>query len=225
MRFVEGITFRELLRGGEEKAIAQAAFSAGETLAAIGRKVFPKPGWLAPGPTVKRALLEGADPMPRFVDLCLASETLRRRMPPDLRDRIHHLVWSRAAPLAVLSEEKCLVHGDFNKRNLLVRPHSGRWIVAAVLDWEFAVSGSPLGDIGNFLRYEIASRPMAEPHFSIGYVRAGGTLPQDWRYLAKLVDLAAVCDGLTSDQLPPAIAEELIEIARATVENGDPQFA
>src|SRR6185437_6695629 len=42
----------------------------------------------------------------------------------------------------------------------------GTWTVAAVLDWEFAVSGSPLLDIGHFLRYECASRPLAEPHFS-----------------------------------------------------------
>ena len=31
---------------------------------------------------------------------------------------------------------------------------AGRWAVAAVLDWEFAVSGSPLADVGHFLRYE-----------------------------------------------------------------------
>lgn len=90
MRYVEGISFQELRRSGDADAIAQAASSAGEALAAIARATFPRSGWLAPGPTVTVALLEGADdPVPRFVDLCLASENLRRRMPANLRDRTH----------------------------------------------------------------------------------------------------------------------------------------
>ncbi|MBI3827785.1 MAG: phosphotransferase, partial [Candidatus Rokubacteria bacterium] len=224
MRFVEGISFRELRRTGDADAIAQAAFSAGETLAAIGRTTFSKPGWLSAGPAVTAPLLEGANPMPRFVDSCLASENLQRRLPADLRDRIHTVLWASSAALAVASEETRLVHGDFNKRNLLVRPEAGRWIVAAVVDWEFAVSGSPLADLGNFLRYELASRPLAEPHFSTGYRQAGGALPPDWRHVSKLVDLTAVCESLTHDSLPATVAAELVEIARATVGNRDPRF-
>jgi aminoglycoside phosphotransferase (APT) family kinase protein len=224
MRFVEGISFRDLRRSGDMEAIAQAAFSAGETLACIGRTTFGKPGWLAPGLRVTKPLLDGADPMPRFVDSCLATENLQQRMPADLRDRTHDLLWSWAASLAALGEEARLVHGDFNGRNLLVRPAAGRWAVSAVLDWEFAVSGAPLADLGNFLRYERADRPIAEPHFSTGYLRAGGALPQDWRRLAKLIDLTAVCESLTHEELPGDVTRELLEIVRATVESRDPQF-
>ena len=46
MLYVEGITFRELKRRGDPSAIAQAARSTGETLAAIHRHVFAKSGWL-----------------------------------------------------------------------------------------------------------------------------------------------------------------------------------
>ncbi len=53
-----------------------------------------------------------------------------------------------------------LLHGDFNKRNTLLRCVNGRWSVPAILDWEFAVSGTPPMDFGNFLRYERASRPL-----------------------------------------------------------------
>lgn len=168
MRYVEGISFRELARGGDTEAIAQAAYSAGETLASIGRTTFPQSGWLAPGPKVAAPLLEGPDRMLRFVDLCLASTQLRERMTVDLRDRTHALVWSWAPQLADLDEEACLVHGDFGKRNLLVRRMAGQWVVAAVLDWEFAVSSSPLADVGHFLRYERASRAVVEPHSQMG---------------------------------------------------------
>lgn len=224
MRFVDGISFQELRRGGDRDAVAQAACSAGETLAAIGRPTFPRPGWLAPGPAVTVALLEGVNPMPRFVDLCLASANLQRRMPADLPDRTHALVWSWVSQFAGPEDEARLVHGDFNRRNLLVRRIAGRWSVAAVLDWEFAVSSSPLADLGRFLRYERPSRPVVEPHFSTGFLQAGGTLARDWRSLARLVDLAALCESLTHDQLPDAVVRELVELVRATVENREPQL-
>jgi aminoglycoside phosphotransferase (APT) family kinase protein len=225
VRYVEGITFHELTRSGDKDAIAQAAYAAGKTLACIGRRTFSKSGWLGPGPTVTAALFEGADPIPRFVDLCLASTNLKRRMQADLRDRTHALVWSWAPQLAQLDDAACLVHGDFGKRNLLVRSVTGKWIVAAVLDWEFAVSGSPLADLGHFLRYERASRPLVEPHFSNGYFHAGGKLPQNWHQLARLVDLTALCESLTHDQLPDTVVAELVELIRAVAENRDPRLA
>ena len=162
--------------------------------------------------------------MPRFVDLCLASANLQRRMPEELRNRTHDLVWSCSSRLAALDKEPCLVHGDFSKSNLLVRLIAGRWSVAAVLDWEFAISGSPLVDFGNFLRYERVSSPFAEPHFSRGYLNGGGTLPQDWQRLMRIVDLAALCSSLTEDELPDAVVSELVDLIRATVDNSDPQL-
>jgi hypothetical protein len=48
--------------------------------------------------------------------------------------------------------QACLVHGDFNPKNLLVDPASGE--VTGVLDWEFAHAGTPVTDLGNLLRFE-----------------------------------------------------------------------
>jgi aminoglycoside phosphotransferase (APT) family kinase protein len=223
LRYVEGITFRELKRAGNADAIAQAAHSAGQVLAAIGRTGFPKAGWLGPGATVCAPLLEGAQAMPRFVDLCLESVNLRGRMGAGLCEGVHTLVWQWAPRLSLLEEEARLVHGDFGKRNLLVRNVARKWAVAAVLDWEFAVSGTTLADLGHFVCYERTSRPLVEPHFSQGYLEAGGTLPEDWRQVARIVDLASICESLTHEYLPDGAAVELIELVRATVENRDPQ--
>jgi len=222
MRYVEGVSFRELKRIGDCDAVAHAAYSAGETLAAIGRTVFPNSGWLGPGPSVTAPLLEGPDPLPRFVARCLASPNAERRMSVALRDRAHALIWSHSSELRRLYDTTSLVHGDFNKRNLLVRPVDGRWAVAAVLDWEFAVSGSPLADLGSFLRYERALSPLIEPHFSAGYSNSGGTLAGGWRRLARIVDLAALCESLTHDALSGEIVTELVELVCAVVENRDP---
>jgi aminoglycoside phosphotransferase (APT) family kinase protein len=224
LQFVEGVSPLDLKRRRDFEAFAQAAFSAGESLAAIGRIGFPKAGWLGPGPAVTAPLLEGADPQPRFVDLCLAAPNLERRVPAELRQRIHKLIWQWAPRLAALDADPRLVHGDFSRRNLVARQVAGRWVVVAVLDWEFAIAGGPLADIENFLRYELDARPMAEPHFSTGYTRAEGALPQDWRRLGRLVGLTANCESLTRDELPDDISRELLELVQATVEDRDPRL-
>jgi fructokinase len=118
--------------------------------------------------------------------------------------------------LAQLAAERNLVHGDFNGSNLLVQCVPDKWCVAAVLDWEFAISGSPLNDAGNFLRYERAEGPLLEPHFSAGYLDAGGRLPHDWRRLAQILDLTAICQRLTRPQPDPEVSK-LVEAVRATV--------
>ncbi|MGC4942918.1 phosphotransferase family protein [Kribbella sp. DT2] len=48
-------------------------------------------------------------------------------------------------------ERFCLVHSDFNPKNLLVDPATAT--ITGLIDWEFAHSGSPYGDLGNLLRF------------------------------------------------------------------------
>ena len=222
---VEGISFSDLESSGDANRVSQAAYDVGRTLALIGRIEFSNSGWLGPGPSAISPLLEAANPSPRFVDLCLNSGNVLQRMAPKLRNQVSDLVWSNAAELASLDKASRLVHGDFGNRNLLVRKISESWAVAAVLDWEFAIAGSPLIDVGHFLRYETLSHPKVEPHFSNAYLRTGGWLPDGWRRLARIVDLTALCESLTHEALPSALIAELIELVSATVEDRDPRFS
>ena len=216
-RYVEGISFLELKRSGDVEAIAQAAYAAGEALAAIGRTNFATPGWITAGPSVREPLLTGDNAIPRFIESCLTARILESRMPGELRDRTRTATWSFARRLADLQSEAALVHGDFNRRNLMVRRVGDRWGVAAVLDWEYAVSGSSLADIASFLRYENAARPLVEPHFSAGYLDGGGRLPDDWRRLARVLDLAAIIESLTRDRLPAHVIAELLALVQTIV--------
>jgi aminoglycoside phosphotransferase (APT) family kinase protein len=45
----------------------------------------------------------------------------------------------------------CLVHSDFNPKNLLVDPETAQ--LTGLIDWEFAHAGSPYSDLGNLLRF------------------------------------------------------------------------
>lgn len=95
-----------LIRRADSDAIGQAAYSAGKTLAEIGRIMFSNSGWLSPGPAVTLPPIEGPDPIPRFQEMCLESPNLQLRMPVDLRDRTHAVVWS------VSLRQACVISRD-----------------------------------------------------------------------------------------------------------------
>jgi aminoglycoside phosphotransferase (APT) family kinase protein len=222
LRYVEGIPFRQLRRSRNGAAIASAAFEIGRTLAAIGRYQFEQPGWFGPGLRIGGRFIEGADSVARFVDLCLASANLQRRVTSELVTSLHDFAWQWSPRLAWLEQECRLVHSDFGARNVLVREVEGQWQVAAVIDWEFAFSGSPLFDAGNFLRYERSQQPLVEPHFSQGLLAGGGHLREEWRQLARVIDLGALCEMLTRDELPEDVEREIVQLVRATLEDRDP---
>lgn len=241
LEYIDGLTFQQLKRTNDLQAIQEASYSIGQSLAAIGRYQFHKPGRLIVNQTVVQQssvgvtplttlevgapYIEGDNPIPRILDSFLASEKLQRRTGAALAKRLHDFVWSWAPRLRELDDQQnpshSLVHSDFGSRNILVRKVEGKWVVAGVIDWEFAFSGSPLIDVGNFLRYERARRPLREPHFSRSFVEHGGKLPEDWRNVTRVLDLTALCEMLTRDP-PPEIVTELLDLIQATLDDLDP---
>jgi len=87
-----------------------------------------------------------------------------------------------------------------------------------VLDWEFAVAGAPLNDIGNFLRYSARQQPAYESGFSDGYLAAGGILPDDWKRLSRMVDLINLCDFLDRAEDNPTIVNAVRPLVQATLD-------
>jgi len=66
--------------------------------------------------------------------------------------RIPWEVVDQAEGLLAGVDRFCLVHSDFNPKNLLVDPVAAR--ITGLIDWEFAHAGSPYADLGNLLRFE-----------------------------------------------------------------------
>jgi aminoglycoside phosphotransferase (APT) family kinase protein len=121
----------------------------------------------------------------------------------------------RLASTALVATDTRLVHGDFRKWNVIVR--DGR--CAAIIDWEHAGSGSPMGDIGLFLRYERDGHPRFGRELAAGLVDGGAELPDDWRRQSRIADLASVCTSLARAALPNDIVSELVAVARGVVED------
>lgn len=62
-----------------------------------------------------------------------------------------HVIGYAEDVLADGVDRVCLVHSDFNPKNLLVDPATAR--ITGLIDWEFAHAGSPYTDLGNLFRW------------------------------------------------------------------------
>ncbi|MGW6278166.1 phosphotransferase family protein [Kribbella sp. NPDC055071] len=84
----------------------------------------------------------------------------------------------------------CLVHSDFNPKNLLVDPATAR--ITGLIDWEFAHAGSPYADLGNLLRF-CTDTVLAEAVLSV--LRGSGlSLGEPLVDLGRAADLWALLD-------------------------------
>jgi len=218
-QYVPGTTFRELKRSRDRRAVAEASFATGRTLAIIGQRQFNGGTPLRADPAVFEGFLaNGPDALPQFFSACAASATLQRRIGSATVAKLLTVVGAWAPYTCELMSQPVLVHGDFSPANIVLRNDSNSWQVAAILDWEFACGGSHLFDVGHFLRYESDQLPLLEPHFSSGFLAAGGRLPKDWRRLSRIVDLAGIAGGLTKAQLPAGADSELHALLNATLD-------
>jgi len=107
----------------------------------------------------------------------------------------------------------CFVHSDFNPKNLLLDPETLE--VTAVLDWEFAHSGSPYTDLGNLVRFE------RRPAFVEAAVEAWGVSDLDH---ARAADLYALVDLAVRDHDQAArhqVTGQAHRLLRAVAHTGD----
>ena len=95
----------------------------------------------------------------------------------------------------------CLVHSDFNPKNLLVDPATAQ--LTGLIDWEFAHAGSVSADLGNLLRF-CTDRVLAAAVLSV--VRAGPDLGDRLIERARAADLWALIDLASRPAANPVAA-------------------
>jgi len=100
-----------------------------------------------------------------------------------------------------------LTHGDFGRSNILVCIDELGARVEAVIDWEFAFSGSPMMDLGNLLRPPLGNYRASKTRWLVAIaprvtcLRTGGDSPlynglADW---AAFVGRPRINDALIDD--------------------------
>lgn len=195
-RFVPGPLLGSVLSTVDCGGARELGCAVGATLAGIGTVTFARPGFLS-GANLDPDGTELTSGLDVFVERCLRGDSARAAFTAAERAGLLRRAARLAPLLDAVSGSRQLVHADFNPKNVLVARRSGRWTVTAVLDWEFALSGTPLMDVGNMLRFvDEIPEPFAAG-FTSGFGDAGGFLPDDWRPLSRALDLFALADLLT----------------------------
>lgn len=105
----------------------------------------------------------------------------------------------------------CLIHSDYNGSNILMRGTE----VAAVVDWEFAMSARPDADFGNLLRNHPDEAFLGG--IVAGYEAQGHAMPVNWRVLARNSDLIAWADMLSRPGIHPSVVESAKRAIEETV--------
>ena len=218
-RYVDGVAIKAAVANVGGSAAEEIGWAAGTTLAAIGTVNFPHGGCftgadLVPSPEGMPGSLD------EFVESCLQRGHAARVMTESELASLRSLAARLAPAAASTASARQLVHSDYNGKNLLAIKGGGRWSISAVLDWEFAFSGSPLTDIGNMLRFHAEYPPGFASGFITGYRDAGGKLPPDWREVSEALDLYALADFLSRPPEHPYFAKAVSLIRERLGRNG-----
>ena len=214
LEWIDGERLEVVGADAGDSDLAELGTAVGETLAAIGSVTFPKPGFLDGTLDIAQPFLLDGQGYLSFLDEILADGLVAGRLGAAATARLLSFARHEAPALDALDPTPRLVHSDFGGSNILVQRQSGRWSVAAVLDWEFAFSGPQIIDFGNLLRPPLGRKPAFVDAFVRSFAERGGTVPDNWRRLASFVDLLAWIDFLNR----PSAGPQLIADARAMIE-------
>jgi aminoglycoside phosphotransferase (APT) family kinase protein len=222
MTYIDGHLLASIEDGLSTAACRDICEQLAVVAAGIHKLRFTQCGLLGSGPKVTEVFASYASGTVGFMQSCLDNANLQRRTGADRCQRLHHCLTHRP-DLHEPSMTHQLCHSDFNQKNFLVRRNpNGRHQLTAVLDWEFAFSGSSVIDIGNLLRFEHESPAVESSWFADAYRAAGGHLDKSWREQALFADLLAQCAFLIDPEELPKTFRTAIGVIDHTLTVLDP---
>lgn len=187
--WVSGVLLSEVLDQGNADDILGVAQSAGGVLAAINQFRFDLPGFLGVNLEYTKTSSSATASFRDYLAEVERSGRAATRTGRSEFDRMIRFIDDQIGCLAVVETWYSLVHADYTGNNLIVRSEGGGWAVGAVLDWEFAMAGTSIFDVGVFLRNEDTLPSGFRSYFIRAFADAGGHLPAGWRRASKLLDL------------------------------------
>jgi aminoglycoside phosphotransferase (APT) family kinase protein len=206
-RWIEGMTLDECRRQTQPAAFLSLAEPLGRLLAGVAGFSFADAR--NRGPNADHKSPSSVVALLQFSEESLRRGLARLRLGDALADALWRLLEAGALRLGALDCATCLVHGDLGGRNILVAPiGNGHWRVSGLIDWEEAFSGAALWDVGRLFRYGGRYSDTFRQRFARSYLVAGGTLPEDWRRTARLLDATRLVELLSGErELPVVFAE------------------
>jgi aminoglycoside phosphotransferase (APT) family kinase protein len=220
LQWIEGTQLGLVASTTDETAVAELGAQTGAVLAQIHSFRFDRHGFFAADLGVPVAIDLDRAGLLAFMRQCLCDGPGGGRLGAELTARLFAFVERTGDRLNAWLGAPCLTHADFNPSNIMVRREAYAWRIAAVLDWEFALSATPALDFGNLLRPPFGEQAGFVEGLAHGYRAAGGFLPDDWLRIARIADLFAWADLLDRRSEDPALTADARRIIAATIENG-----
>lgn len=147
-----------------------------------------------------------------WYDMFLAENTVRK-LGPKLVEKVRNYIDENQRNIKRIEERIAFVHNDFRPINIIVDNNANPYFI----DWEGAMAGHILGDIGQFLRIKEQISLEDEKLFISSYnCVSKNKLPDDYKELAKLRDLVNLLQLLNSQHDLQNKDRDLIEIIRST---------
>lgn len=196
--FMPGISLRDFLLRSAPFEIKSIMFEVGMILSKITTHEFSQAGFF--NKDLNIIPHTETDNYLTFVKECLKHENILSTLTPETISKIIHLL-NKYSHLFPSMKEKHLVHADFDPANIFINKTNNAWKVSAVLDWEFAFSGSGLTDVANMLRYAHKISPEFQNAFLDGLTNGGIILPNNWRTTINLLNLESLLDCLKRTDL------------------------
>lgn len=179
--YIEGKTLGQAISEGyvvEEKFVRDVA----KHLSMIHSYKFDRLGFLNENLKVEEEL----PPLISWFDMFMG-EKAKIRLGHDIIFKINLIVKQNQKILVDLDKDIRLVHGDFQGTNILIKDNQ----LYGVIDWEFAMAGHPLADIGQFFRYEeYFNRDLVQVFKEEYNKNSSYQLTDDWYRMSKFRDLA-----------------------------------
>jgi len=219
MEWIEGVRLESLIKSISAEEIASYGFSLGKTLAQIHSFHFSYTGFFDENLNVTTFADMGGGGLMQFARRCLSQDNAEK-LGVELAASTLDFLKDQSSLLDGYTAVPCLTHSDFGGSNILVCAGSP-YVVKAVLDWEFAFSGTPFFDTGNLLRPPLGDNGMFVDSFVRGYTEGGGELPKDWRRISLLTDLTAWLDFLTRAADGSRLLEDVRTVIARTIKSFD----
>ena len=215
LRWVDGSPLDYVLTEGGSPNARRAVRAAGSVLARIQEFRFARSGFFGRTLDVQTPFASEARAIVGILEQWLFRDCGEERLGAALTQRLWRFVSEHKELLGVVEHHSMLVHGDFNGPNVIVRMTGSRPEVAALIDWEYAHSGTPLVDLGSMLRCAKGDMaPWFEDELIGGYREEGGLLTDNWKQVSRIVDLIKLCAFVRS----PNAGEVAVDSVRATIE-------
>lgn len=214
--WIEGESLQDLRPSLDAKAFLELGLAIGQMLAAVHAFAYQHFGFFDAEIHPVGPMDLGGDALISYLHKCLVEGLGGQRLGEDLTKEVLAFAKRDGRAVEAWEAKACLVHGDMNLSNILVRrSSSGTWEVAGLIDWEYAFAGGPAFDFGNLLRPPLDHAETFANALEKGYRARGGDMPADWQRIARITDLFAYADVLHHPEASAqVIADAKADIAR-----------